>query len=224
VEGLLTPTSATQTTITTGDEGNGSSRVLLTEGFSRKAIDDAFGSGTSNKGFTKHGHKTRDVAETSSAVKAGLVLLRKDRTTIDQRCSAVRAGLVTLDEDGNIIKGSSPLCQEQVIFNKDDSVSKTSPAVKSRLVLLKQNGGVDKRCSAVKKGWVEVDESSGSVVKGESALCQRLHLKETNGSHICGFEVADKIAQRKLLSMWRLSLYMNVYILYIYIYMYIYIT
>ena len=46
---------------------------------------------------------------------------------------------------------------------------------------------------------VNVDES-GNVIPGESILCQRRQLlfRETNGSHIVGFEMLDKITRCKI--------------------------
>eukprot|EP00615_Pteridomonas_danica_P004699 CAMPEP_0114341716 /NCGR_PEP_ID=MMETSP0101-20121206/9230_1 /TAXON_ID=38822 ORGANISM="Pteridomonas danica, Strain PT" /NCGR_SAMPLE_ID=MMETSP0101 /ASSEMBLY_ACC=CAM_ASM_000211 /LENGTH=460 /DNA_ID=CAMNT_0001475407 /DNA_START=56 /DNA_END=1436 /DNA_ORIENTATION=+ len=161
--------------------------------FSRTTIDEAFGSGTSNKGFTKHGKKTGLVAGSSPAVKEGLVMVCIDNK-IDQRSAAVKKGLVKVDEDGFVLKNESLLCQDQIVFTQNGSISKTSNAVKNGIILLKGDGEVDKRCSAVKNGWITINEN-GSINKKSSDLCQRLYLKETNGSHIHGFGVADKITQ-----------------------------
>lgn len=104
---------------------------------------------------------------------------------------------VVVDESGEVVKNESLLCQEQVAFTDGGKVSKTSTAVKSHLVRLTKDGKVDKRCAAVRRDWLVVDED-GQVNEAESALCQRLYLKETNGAHIHGFEVADTITKRKL--------------------------
>jgi hypothetical protein len=163
--------------------------------FSRSELDKAFGSGTSSQGFTKHGKKTGEVVASSPAVKADLVKVRADGH-VDQRCAAVKKGLVVVDEDGAVSKAESILCKEQISFTGTGKVSQTSAAVKDGLVRLKTNGQVDRRSSLVKQGWLKLNEE-GAVDCKESALCQRLYLKETNGAHIHSFEVADKITQRK---------------------------
>jgi hypothetical protein len=170
---------------------------LTVDRFTRKILDETFGKGTSAKNFTKQGSKTSDPVVSSPAVKSDLVKVCNDGT-VDQRSAAVKQGLVVVDNDGGVIKKESLLCQKQIVFTPTGNISKTSPAVESGLLLLKKNGEVDKRSSAVKKGWVKFDDS-GAVDLKNSLLFQpqQLHLKETNGAHIFGFEVADKLTQRK---------------------------
>jgi hypothetical protein len=162
---------------------------------SRKTLDDAFGNGFSDQGFTKRGHKTGEVEVSSPAVKLGLVHVSKDGK-IDQRSAAAKQKLVVFDQEGNVIKKDSVLCQQQIVFTDSAAISQSSAGVKNGLVLLKKDGNVDKRSTAVKNGWLVVD-GDGEVEIKDSIICQptQLHLVETNGAHIHGFEVADKIAQ-----------------------------
>jgi len=210
--GFETPSSCPsndETFVESYDNGNGkdlqtpSSSSLMDEKvqtidrFNRTNIDRAFGAGTSGKGFTKHGKKTREIVNTSPAVEAGLVKVRKDQN-IDQRSKAVKQGLVVVDDDGGVVKGESLLCQKQIVFKQNGDVSKSSAAVKNGLILLKDDGKVNKDSYALRNGWLKLNEDE-SVNSKESALCQTLYLKETNGSHIHGFEVADMITKSELL-------------------------
>lgn len=170
------------------------------DSFSRKALDESFGPGFSSIGFKKRGEKTLLPAASSPAVNSGIVKLCEDGK-IDLRSAAVQRGLVVVDDDKNIIKSESIFCKQQIFFTSAGNISKSSAAVKSRLLLLDKDGQVDKRCSAAKKGWVVVDKE-GTVDTKKSILCKpkQLFLKVTNGAHIVGFELADKITQREYTS------------------------
>jgi len=144
--------------------------------FSRKALNDEFGPGTSALGFTKHGTKSVDVVETSPAVKNKVVLIRGDGK-IDKRCEAVKQTLVTLDDDGDVVKSESLLCQKQVVLTKSEMVSKTSSAVKAGYVTFTQSNHVDKRCKAFRNGWLVVDKE-GNVDESKSILCEQYHLTQ----------------------------------------------
>ena len=177
------------------EEENGEKTVNR---FSRKVIDETFGQGTSNLGFEKHGKKTTKIEKASPAVKEGLVKL-KINGQIDGRCSAVKKGLVTLDKEGDVIKNDSVLCKDQIKFCQNGQISKSSSAVQEKIILLKKNGDVDGRCAAVKKGWITIDKETGDIDGKHSILKpgKQLHLKETNGAHISGFEVIDAISKGK---------------------------
>lgn len=88
--------------------------------FSRKAIDDAFGNGTSNMGFTKRGVRTTKVEKASPAVADGRVLL-KSNGQVDRRSAAIKQGLVILDDSGEVVKKDSSLCKDKelVLIEKD---------------------------------------------------------------------------------------------------------
>lgn len=175
------------------------SQQLTIDRFTRKAIDKAFGQGTSNLGFTKHGEKTGVVVATSPAVKSGLVRLCLDGT-VNRRCTAVRRGLIELDEEGNVVKADSLLCEDpQILWNKDGSISSSSPAVYNGLIRLKDNGEIDRRSSAVAMGLLKLDKETGTVIKESSILCSptQLYLHETNAAHKHSFQVADTITQCK---------------------------
>jgi len=167
--------------------------------FTRTELDKTFGKGFSTQGFTKTGTKTGLVEATSPAVKEELVRV-KDNGQVNKTCTAFKQGLVKVDENGDVIKSESILCKKQLTFTPSGKVSKSSVAVKDGLVKLTPDGGVDTESTAVTKGWLKLDEE-GFVNETESALCQRLHLKETNGSHIHGFEVADQITKCKTLAL-----------------------
>lgn len=164
-------------------------------GFIRKLLDSTFGQNFSQKNFSKVGEKTKRVVPSSPAVKNGSIIFRQDGK-VDKRSAAVKQGLVILDENSDVSKQDSVLCLPPTKLLKDNKVSKTSEAVKIGLINLLDNGNVDVESPAVLSGWLKLDES-GNVIPGESILCQRRQLlfRETNGSHIVGFEMLDKITR-----------------------------
>lgn len=79
-----TPKPADKMSATNCKAEDGFTTPKSVDGFSRKALDEAFGKSTSSKGFTKHGKKTNDAVTSSPAVKAGLVKTCLDGS-VDQR-------------------------------------------------------------------------------------------------------------------------------------------